>query len=85
MDASQIISLWPSPASFAEDIGLLSENHARTMKARNSIPRAYWPEVIEAAARRGLPVDKDVLKSAERPRKRPAASNQNAISREVAA
>ncbi len=61
-----IIDLWPSAEQFADDIGLKWRSHARVMKVRNSIPRAYWPKVIEAAHRRGLPVVESSLHAAKR-------------------
>lgn len=53
---ADIINLWPSPADFAVDLGLTSAVHARTMRLRGSIPRWYWPTVVEAAKRRGIKI-----------------------------
>jgi hypothetical protein len=51
---SDIFDLWPSAAELARDIGLKRESHATVMKHRGSIPVAYWPQLIDAAARRGI-------------------------------
>lgn len=54
MTVDSLISLWPSAEVFADDIGLKWRSHARVMKIRGRIPRAYWPKVAEAAERRGI-------------------------------
>lgn len=51
---SDIFDLWPSAAELARDIGLKRESHATVMKHRGSIPVVYWPQLIEAASRRGI-------------------------------
>jgi hypothetical protein len=50
---SEIIDRWPSVAEFAADLGVPA-NHARTMKARNSIPAERWIAVTQAAQTRGI-------------------------------
>lgn len=44
----------------AEDIGV-DPRAIRVMRARNNIPARYWPRVIEAAEKRGLPITIDEL------------------------
>lgn len=51
-----IIDEWDSPAEFGRDLGLRQVNHAHIMKMRMSIPSAWWPKVVDAAAGRGYPV-----------------------------
>lgn len=53
MDHKQIISLWPTIADFAADIGV-SEKTATQMKWRGSIPGKYWLAASQGAERRGL-------------------------------
>lgn len=50
---ADIIALWPSVAAFARDIGI-KPAHAQTIKARGSLPSAYWAAARAAAARRGI-------------------------------
>ena len=68
MSFRTIIEQWPSAEVFADDIGLKWRSHARVMKVRNSIPKIYWPSVIEAALRRSLDVDESKLVLAEKSR-----------------
>lgn len=50
---SDIISLWPSYSSLAEDLGVKA--HAvQKWKMRDSIPGEYWTRIAEDAQRRGL-------------------------------
>lgn len=53
MSPADIISEWPSAEVFADDLGLKYRSHGRVMRIRNSIPEAYWPAVVAAAAKRG--------------------------------
>lgn len=32
----------------------IPESHARTMKARDSIPPEYWPDLVEVAAKQNI-------------------------------
>jgi hypothetical protein len=61
MTPRDIIALWPSPAQFADDIGLSNKDYVRLMRFRNRIPRVWWPDVAQAARRRKLPVTKELL------------------------
>jgi len=51
---SEIIDAFGGPGPFGEALAIPA-SHARTMKARGSIPPVYWPEVVEQAARRCIP------------------------------
>lgn len=53
MNVVDLIEKFGGPSAFAEAIGR-QESHVRTMKARKSIPSAYWQEVVEAAVARGF-------------------------------
>jgi len=48
-----VISLWPSLAELAKDIGV-DVSHAQTMKTRDSIPSRFWGDLEDAARRRGI-------------------------------
>jgi hypothetical protein len=48
---SQVIEAFDG--QFAQAIGI-EESHARTMKARNSIPSTYWLRVVKAAEERSV-------------------------------
>lgn len=50
---AQIIDLFGGPLAFSEAIGI-PDSHARAMKARNSIPLAYWARMVRAAKVRGI-------------------------------
>ena len=50
----EIIDAFGGPGPFGEALAIPA-SHARTMKARGSIPPAYWPEVVEAAVQRCIP------------------------------
>lgn len=50
---AEVLARWPTDADFARDIGV-KPNHAQTMKVRNSIPSAYWSQIVAAAAARGI-------------------------------
>jgi hypothetical protein len=55
MDAvSDVIELFGGTGAFAKAINR-PESHVRTMKARRSIPPAYWAKIVEAARKRRLP------------------------------
>jgi hypothetical protein len=49
----QIIMAWPHLSDFAADIGV-SENTAKGMRQRNSIPADYWPSVVHGARKRKI-------------------------------
>lgn len=51
---ADVIDKWPSGAEMARDIGI-KPTHLQTMKARGSIPSKFWPDIVAAAAQRGLP------------------------------
>jgi hypothetical protein len=48
-----VIDSFGGTGDFAEAIAI-AESHARTMKARDSIPPEYWPEVVKAAGTRRI-------------------------------
>ena len=48
-----VIACWPSIGDFASDIGV-SDNTAKQMRTRNSIPDAYWARAISGAEQRKL-------------------------------
>lgn len=50
---SAVIDALGGAASFGEGIGV-SDSHARTMKARDSIPPAYWEKTVALAVLRGV-------------------------------
>lgn len=49
----EIFEAFGGPASVGRAIGKPTE-HAGVMKARRSIPVAYWPALVSAARERGL-------------------------------
>jgi hypothetical protein len=49
----QIIEAFGGPIPFGNAVKIPS-SHARTMKARNSIPPGYWPDVVAEAEKRRL-------------------------------
>jgi hypothetical protein len=51
---SSVIDAFGGAPSFAEAVGV-SGSHARTMKARNSIPPAYWQRTVAAATLMRIP------------------------------
>lgn len=55
-DFASVIDLFGGAQAFGAAIGIQA-SHARTMKARNSIPADYWPGVVEAARRAAPPLD----------------------------
>jgi hypothetical protein len=61
---SDIISLWPSAEHFAADIGLRYASYGRVMKMRGRIPAKYWDRTVEAAARRGIRLDRNDIAQA---------------------
>lgn len=58
-DFRDLIGSWPrengrtSIGTFAVDAGVPYLN-AQMMRHRNSVPSDYWPQLVEAARRRGL-------------------------------
>lgn len=50
---NSIIDAFGGAAAFSAAIGI-PNSHARTMKARGSIPPCWWPQVITEARARGL-------------------------------
>lgn len=53
MDHADIIALWPSIRSFAEDIGV-PRNTAKQMNTRGRIAAHHWQGVVRAAMARGF-------------------------------
>ncbi len=49
-----IIEKWPSGVALAADLGLTSHKHVACIKTRGRIPRAYWHDMVAAAAKRGI-------------------------------
>jgi len=47
-----VFDAFGGPAALAKETGI-KPFHAQTMKTRDSIPPAYWPEVVKAAERLG--------------------------------
>lgn len=60
LDHADTISLWPTLADFAADVGV-KRNTARGWKRRNSIPVKYWPAVLEMARERRAYVSPEEL------------------------
>jgi hypothetical protein len=61
---------------FAEAIGV-EESHARTMKARDSIPSTRWKATVSAAQQLGVPgVTLDVLARLEEKKAKPRETTQ---------
>ncbi len=50
---SSVIDAFGGPAKFGDAIGI-PDSHARTMKARDSIPADRWSKVVAAAEERGV-------------------------------
>ena len=50
---SDVIRALGDPPGFAKAVGV-AESHARTMKARDSIPPEYWQAAVAHAASRGI-------------------------------
>jgi hypothetical protein len=50
---SSIISLWPSHAPLAEDMGV-PPGHIAVWKRRNSIPARYWTRLVAGASKRDI-------------------------------
>lgn len=48
-----LVDAWPSLAAFAND-ARTSENTAKQMRTRDSIPPGYWTDVVHGAATRGI-------------------------------
>jgi len=51
---SAVIDAFGGPAAFGEAIGV-PDSHARTMKARDSIPAAHWQRVVAASIIKNIP------------------------------
>lgn len=49
----EVLGLWPQISDAAQDLGLKYDAVAQWVK-RDSIPVAYWPRLINAAAARGF-------------------------------
>lgn len=76
MTFDELIGTWPrgvdgdgrqltSIGTFAADVGV-PYYHAQVMKQRKSISADYWPRVLRAAERRGLPLtEKDLFQMHE--------------------
>jgi hypothetical protein len=63
-----VMNLWDSPQSLADDLGA-KLTRVQKWRARRKIPPNAWPKVLAAARRRGFSVDADTLVriSARRP------------------
>jgi hypothetical protein len=59
---SEVISLWPSPAVFAKDVGEHIET-VRKWRQRNRIPATKWGTLLRAAQAREIPLTSDLLVS----------------------
>lgn len=60
------MDLWDSPQALADDIGA-KLSRIQKWRARKKIPPSAWPKVLDAAKRRGLPVDAEQLVRANVP------------------
>jgi hypothetical protein len=58
-----VIDLWESPQVLADDLGS-KLTRVQKWRARRRIPPKAWPEVLDAAKRRGLPISADTLMTA---------------------
>lgn len=72
---ASIIDAFGGPVPFSQAVGV-PDSHARTMKARDSIPIEYWQATIDAARERkldGLTIEHmvDLAKAKAEARKRP--------------
>ena len=54
MTFQTLIDQWPTLADFARDVRAPYER-ARKWRERNSIPSKYWPDIVRAARRQGVP------------------------------
>lgn len=81
MRYADVISLWPSCASLARDLGLDRKTgplRVRAWKRRNRIPPQFWTAIEEAAAKRGFCITVRMLaliasaQSRERAKREPA-------------
>ena len=71
---SDVIRALGEPPGFAKAVGV-AESHARTMKARDSIPPEYWQALVAAAEARGIEgVSLDLLAGFAARRRRAVAS-----------
>ncbi|MBR0879504.1 hypothetical protein ABIF65_003755 [Bradyrhizobium japonicum] len=50
---SDVIDAFGGPVKFGTAVGI-KDSHARTMKARDSIPSGRWTDVVAAADREGI-------------------------------
>ncbi|GGC90647.1 hypothetical protein [Chelatococcus reniformis] len=50
---AEVIDALGGPVKFGAAVGV-PDSHARTMKARNSIPAEYWPTVVSEAEKLGV-------------------------------
>jgi hypothetical protein len=51
---ADVIDAFGGPVKFGVAVGI-KDSHARTMKARDSIPSGRWNDVVNAAEREGVP------------------------------
>ncbi|HXF89560.1 MAG TPA: hypothetical protein VNK48_14485 [Xanthobacteraceae bacterium] len=86
-DFAELIGTWPaapgrtSIGTFAADIGV-SYIHACTMKQRNSVADIHWDAVVQAAAKRGVPVSYEMLaKMKAKPKAKPKSKSKAACAR----
>ncbi len=73
---ASIIDAFGGPGPFGEAIGI-PDSHARTMKARDSIPASRWTGVVEAAERlsiAGVTLETMAEIEANRVRRAPASA-----------
>jgi hypothetical protein len=61
----EITYLWPSPAALAEDLGV-SIHAVRKYRMVGHIDARHWPRLLDAAAKRGIPLTADDLIAAVR-------------------
>lgn len=77
---SDVIRALGDPPGFARAVGV-AESHARTMKARDSIPPEYWQALVAAAHERGVEgVTLDLLAGFAARRRKPVAVSVSTVS-----
>lgn len=79
----QIIQAWDRLSDFAGDIGV-TENTAKMMRQRDSIPSDYWPTVVRAASKRKIAgITMDLLAILRRKAKRARSSGPAAVEKDA--
>lgn len=71
MTFTQIIEDLGGTTQFSRLVGV-GESHARTMKARDSVPVTYWPALLEALRNEGKPTTLEALVSIQARKERKA-------------